>query len=180
MREHYGLDWSSGVIGALEHAVRQRYPQRLRVWPTLQTFDWDLFQLSEHYFALVFRDKLSGIPSGPGSLCPFPYSDHPPLPPTLENVGDWLDYLSSKFNLRSEDFAMVLPIHDAGKHGANHDFELFTQSEQQLFYLQLERAIDRQRRSLNMSEDGKTQIIYNLSGPNARFNINSVDSSVNV
>ncbi len=79
---------------------------------------------------------------------------------------------------------MILPIHDSGKHGANADYELFSAEEKVLWELQLRLIIARQKAGLEAAEAlmpiVPTHIIYNVSGTNARVNINSQDSSVNV
>jgi hypothetical protein len=133
---------------------------------------------------MVVRDKLSGVPAGPGVPKPFPFNDHPPLPLSSKNVDQWLSYLARKFNLRSDDIAMVLPIHDSGRSDAAADFDMFTSEERQLWSHQLNVGISRQMAGVEVSPDSSSSppvnITYNVSGANARININSTDNSSNV
>ena len=79
---------------------------------------------------------------------------------------------------------MILPIHDSGKHGATADYDLFSLEEKVLWELQLRLIIARQKAGLEAVEGPvpivPAHITYNVSGTNARVNINSKDSSVNV
>ena len=115
MRQFFSLDWSGGIVGAIENTVRENFPRDLRLWPLLQAFDWEAFSLGDRYFVTILKDKLQGIPAGNGTLIPFPHTDYPPLPPTRANVLQWQSYLIQKFGLRNEDAAMILPIHDCGR-----------------------------------------------------------------
>ena len=126
MRSHFDADWAFGIQGAMENIVRENFPSQVRQWPLLQSFDAEGYQVGTEHFVIVLRDRLSGIPTTAGSLKPFPYEDHPSLPPSSENMVEWMSYLIDRFSLRNEDVAMVLPIHDSGQHGAPSDYELFT------------------------------------------------------
>src|SRR5262249_48927036 len=130
------------------------------------------------------KDKLGGIPAGNSKLLSFPRTDHPPVPPTKENVAEWQSYLTTAFQLRTEDAAMILPIHDSGKHGAAADYDLFTDDEKVLWELQLRLIVAQHRARIDGAEppapSAPTHITYNVLGTNARVNINSRDSSVNV
>lgn len=184
VRSNYTADWAFGIIGGLEKTVRQAFPQDLRRWPLIQNFNFEAYEVGNDHFVIVLRDKLSGIPSGPGKLSPFPDNDHPALPVTGSNVDQWLSYLTRKFDLRSEDAAMVLPIHDSGHNNAAADFDLFTEQERQLWDRQFQYALARHVTALKIpthaSPPAPHSITYNVTGTNARVNVNSVDSSVNV
>ena len=184
MRSSFGADWAFGIRGAVENTVRRAFPSELRRWPILQTFDFEAYAIGDVHFVIIVRDKLSGVPAGPGAPKPFPYEDHPELPPSIKNVDQWLSYFARKFNLRSEDIAMILPIHDSGRSDAAADFDMFTSEERQLWSHQLNVGIARQLTAVNVSPDSTSaspvNITYNVSGANARININSSDSSTNV
>lgn len=107
MREHFTADWAFGIIGAIENIVRSNFSQDLRNWPLLQSFDFEAYELPNQYMAFVFRDKLAGIPSGPSVAKPFPYEDHPALPPQVGEIELWQFYLRDKFSLREEDAAFL-------------------------------------------------------------------------
>lgn len=184
MRTHFSADWAFGVKGAIENVVRRDYPALLRQWPTLQNFNFEAYRVDPAYFVIILRDKLSGVPSGPGELKEFPYSDHPLLPPTAQNITEWVEYLVEKFSLRPEDMALILPIHDSGKNDAGADYKLFTPIEAQLWNYQLSAGIARQKTTLQAAVVDTPlppqNITYNINGTNSRVNINSNDSSINV
>jgi hypothetical protein len=184
MREHFGVDWAFGIVGGIQTVVRREFPRELRQWPLLQTFDFEAFSLGDRWFVVILKDKLAGIPAGNSKLLPFPHIDNPAVPPTGKNITEWHSYLISKFQLRNEDAAMILPIHDSGKHGAAADYELFSAEEKLLWDLQLRLILSRLKAGLEAVEPpspiAPTHITYNVVGTNARVNINSIDSSVNV
>ncbi len=184
MRDHLGVDWAFGIVGAIETVVRQEFPRELRLWPLLHAFNFDAFSIGDAWFVVILKDKLNGIPAGNSKLLPFPHADHPTVPPTRATIAEWHSYLIATFRLRIEDAAMILPIHDSGKHGASTDYELFSADEKALWEQQLRLFISRQKAGLEPAEAPiptvPAHITYNVSGTNARVNINSKDSSVNV
>ncbi|MEO0446099.1 MAG: hypothetical protein AAF191_08490, partial [Verrucomicrobiota bacterium] len=167
----------------IENIVREQFPHDLRNWPLLQAFNFEGYQIGDGHFVIVLRDKLSGVPAGPGDCKPFPHTDHPELPPKPEHAELWQTYLNTKFDLRSEDAAIILPIHDCGKNDASKDFALFSAEERELWHRQLSIIIPRQHSLLQRPNPVQPvpppQVVYNVSGTNTRININSVDSSVN-
>ena len=75
MRDNFALDWAIGIMGAIENIVRNIFPQDLRTWPLLQTFDFEAYSLPNDYMAILLKDKLSGVPAGPGVAKPFPFKN---------------------------------------------------------------------------------------------------------
>jgi len=78
---------------------------------------------------------------------------------------------------------MILPIHDSGKHGADADYELFSPEERTLWDIQLRSTLVHQLATVKVPETpptSPTHVTYNVVGTNARVNIDSRDSSVNV
>ena len=53
MRDSIAADWAFGVTGAMENAVRRAFPQDLRSWPLLQSFNFEAYELPEQYMVLV-------------------------------------------------------------------------------------------------------------------------------
>jgi hypothetical protein len=180
----FGADWAFGIVGALETIVRSTFPGQLRQWPLLQAFNWEVYTVGDDHFVIILRDKLSGIPAGPGQPQPLPHTDFPPLPTTMRNIDRWLTYLTRKFGLQNEDITMVLPIHDSGQHGAAADFDLFTPEERQVWDHQLRYAILRQKTGMQtqgqVAPHAPTNITYNVYGNQARVNIQSTDASTNI
>ncbi len=78
----------------------------------------------------------------------------------------------------------MIPIRDSGKHDAPEDYALFTPEEQLFWNRQITYVISRYKaylQSLDEQEPRQPQsITYVASGTNARVNVNSADSSVNV
>ncbi|CAG0974391.1 hypothetical protein MTYP_01409 [Methylophilaceae bacterium] len=141
-----------------------------------------LFQKT--YVVLILKDKLSGIPAGPGICSPFPHAGLPELPPKVSDIELWQFYLRSKFSLREEDAPFLIPIKDSGKNNASKDYELFSAEEQLFWNRQISYVVSRYKSHLQamtkQSPVQPTNITYNVSGSGARVNINSTDSSVNI
>ncbi len=184
MREMFCADWAFGIKGAIENNVRENYPEYLRSWPLLSTFNSECYELEEKYVVVLLRDKLSGMPSGPSTPKPFPYDDHPKLPVSYQDAPSWQEYLHSKFSLKPEDAAMILPIHDSGKNDARADFDLFTTEEKALWHVQLDQIIAHQKDRIVPQDTGSPgasgSAVYNISGTNNRVIINAHDESVNI
>ena len=184
MREHFTADWAFGIRGAIENIVRSNFPQDLRSWPLLQSFDFEAYALPENYVLLILKDKLSGIPAGPGVCSTFPHAGLPVLPPNISDIELWQFYLRSKFSLREEDAPFLVPVKDSGKNNASKDYELFSAEEQLFWNRQISYVVSRYKAHLQamtkQSPVQPTNITYNLSGTGARVNINSTDSSVNI
>jgi hypothetical protein len=184
MRDSIAADWAFGITGAIENSVRKNFPHDLRTWPLLSTFDFEAYELPSEHMVLVLKDKLSGIPAGPGVPGPFPYSDHPSLPPRIEEIELWQFYLRDKFGLREEDAAFVIPIKDSGKSSAQADYALFSTEEKMYWSRQIGYVIVAYKTYLQSLDEQEPRqppnITYVASGTNARVNVNSADSSVNV
>lgn len=184
MRDFFIADWAFGVRGAIENIIRSSFPQDLRSWPLLQSFDFEAYALPENYVLLILKDKLSGIPAGPGVCSAFPHADLPMLPPKVSDVELWQFYLRNKFSLREEDAPFIVPAKDSGKNNAAEDYKLFSAEEQLFWNHQISYVVSRYKAHLQsmtkQSPVQPTNITYNLIGSGARVNINSTDSSVNV
>lgn len=184
MRENFTADWAFGIRGAIEKIVRSNFPQDIRSWPCLQSFDFEAYALPENYILIILKDKLSGITTGPGICSEFPHSGLPALPPRVSDIELWQFYLRSKFSLREEDAPFLVPVKDSGKSDASKDYELFTAEEKFFWNQQISYVVSRYKAHLQaMTKQPpvqSTNITYNLSGTGARVNVNSTDSSVNL
>lgn len=176
--------WSFGIRGALESVVRANFPDDVRVWPILSQFNFEGYLVGLDHFAIILRDKLSGIPAGPGELERFPHTPHPALPVSLANIDQWLTFLYDRFSLRMEDVAVILPLRASGRDDASADFALFSDSEKAVWRHELGFAIARQQslfaKRREQSLPAPTSVTYNIHGSNSRVNIQSTDNSVNV
>jgi hypothetical protein len=157
MREDFTADWAFGITGAIENIVRENFPQDLRNWPLLQSFDFEAYELPNEYMAIVLRDKLSGIPAGEGVPKPFPYSDHPTLPPKVDEIELWQFYLRDKFDLRVEDAAFLIPVRDSGKSDPRAEFDLFSPEEQTFWRAQISYVVSRYKTHLQSLDESKPQ-----------------------
>lgn len=184
MRDNFTADWAFGIRGAIENIVRNAFPQDLRTWPLLQTFNFEAYSLPNDYMVVVLKDKLSGVTAGPGVAKQFPYKDFPNIPPRPSDIELWQFFLRSKFDLRDEDAAFIIPVHDSGKNSAAEDYKLFSPEEQLCWDQQIRYVVSsykaKQQATMTTSPAQPVNITYNVSGTNTRVNIDSVDSSVNV
>lgn len=184
MRDHLAIDWAVGTRGAIENVVRGSFPSNLREWPLMHAFDFDAYYLNDEYFCIILKDKLSGIPAGPGMPHSYSWTGLPTLPPEKSDLDVWQHYLRTTFNLRPEDVCVVIPIHDSGKR-APEDFDLFSADQKYFWDQQIKFNVVQYKAyldSLKMNSSPPMQNInntYNVQGPNARVNVNSVDASVN-
>lgn len=203
MRKDFEADWAIGISGALGNLVQKAFPRDLRSWPLLQSYSFEGYALPDNYAVFALRDQLQGIVSGAGSLHPFPHSGHPKLPPRVEDIELWQHYLRNKLNLREEDAPFLVPIHDSGMN-LQEDYKLFDAAEKffwdrQLMYVAARHATylshsEKQLASL-LQPQAQSQSVTNISaghyykfegdnlqaaGDNARINIDSTDSSVNI
>lgn len=183
MRDNFGADWAFGIRGAIENVVRSAFPSEIRLWPLLTAFDFESYLVASSHVVVVLRDKLSGIPSGFDPK-PFPYTDHPLVPTTQRDAEHWQCYLFAKFSLRPEDAAFIVPLHDSGKNSAAEDYKLFSSEEKAIWDFQVRLTVARQKAMTQPAPSSSPQapvhITYNISGTNARVNINSKDSSINI
>jgi hypothetical protein len=149
----------------------------------LTAFNFESYLVGSAHAVIVLRDKLAGIPSGFDPK-PFPFTEHPPVPVTPRDTEAWQNYLFAQFRLRPEDAAIIIPIHDSGKNSAAGDYELFSSEEKALWDFQLRLTVARQKTMIqpapSSSPEAPVHVTYNVSGTNARVNIGSADSSVNV
>ena len=183
MRYALTADWVFGFRGTLEQNVRASYPQLLRSWPLLQAISFEAFELPHDYLLLVLRDRLSGVTAGPGTPSRFPHADHPLLPPRPEDIPLWQFYIRDKFSLSPGDAGVILPIRDSGRSGAPADYALFTAEEKHFWHLQFTFIFSAQQQWLESIMKSSAPTIttnYNLTGPNARVNVESTDNSTNV
>jgi len=182
MRENMTVDWAFGIRGALENMVKENFPSEIRNWPLIQVFDFEAYTINDQFMVIILKDKLAGVPYGPGKPKAFPFSDHPSLPPQEKDVDLWQAYLRNKFSLRNEDAAVLFPIKDSGKSSAVEDYKLFTKEEKLFWDHQIKFILVWQmthlKLGINTTPIQPTSIT--VSGDGSRVNIGSQDSSINI
>ncbi len=184
MRPNFAVTWAFAIQGTIDRLVREHFPQHHRTWPLLQTFDFSAYALPSGYAVITLRDKLSGIPTEQEVRSTFPHPGYPALPPKVSDIELWQFYLRAKFSLREEDAPLLVPTKDSGANDASKHFELFTAEEQHFWSCQVNYVVRRYAAHIqaisNQAPPHPTHITYNVSGSNARINVNSQDTSVNV
>jgi hypothetical protein len=182
MRQDFTAEWAFWFKGTLEKNVRLACPQFLRSWPLLQSFNFEAYELAPKYLLLILRDKLSGVPAGPGVASPFPHTNHPPVPPKVEEIPLWQFYIHQTLNLSPSDAGFLVPIHNSGKSNPSADYALFTPQEQYHWHQQFAYIFSSQKHWLEsiMKSANSNATAFNVTGPNARVNVGSTDNSTNV
>lgn len=143
MREHFTADWAFAIRGSLEKVVERNFPQELHSWPLLKTFNFEPYLWRETHIIFVLRDKLTGIPAGPGKPHILDDPDAPSETPIINNLSKWQDYLQKRFSLRPQDAAIIIPLKDSGK-SVENDWTLWSEAEKQLWHRQIESLVTRQ------------------------------------
>ena len=183
MRDDFTVLWAFNCVSKIERGVREVFPQDLHRWPLLKAFNFEAYRLPSEHMVFILRDKLSGMPVGPGVPEPFPYSDHPSLPPRIEEIELWQFYLRDKFGLREEDAAFIVPIRDSGQ-SVSEDYDMFSAEEKMFWSQQFSYVVLRCKGYLESLDEQQPRQPQNItlvaSGTNARQYFNSTDSSVNV
>ncbi len=183
MKGPVAANWAFGLRGALENLVRHIFPGELRLWPLLNTFDFEGYSIDDEFLVIVLRDKLAGIPAGPGVPLAFARQDRPELPRSADDAATWQQYLNKNFNLREEDAAIIIPIHDSHLKPIDA-FQEFTEDERGLWNRQLSHILARQMIHLDQGRSTApavpSSIVYNISGTQNRVVVNAIDKSSNI
>lgn len=143
MRNHFTADWAFTIRGSLEKVVGKNFPQELHSWPLLKTFDFEPYIWRETHIIFVLRDKLTGIPAGPGKPHILDDPNAPRESPTTDNLSEWQDYLQKRFSLRPQDVAIIILLTDSGKR-VEDDWALWSEADKQLWHRQIESLVTRQ------------------------------------
>ena len=98
------------------------FPQLLRPWPLLQSYNFEAYAFPENHVLFALRDKAGGIPAGPSQLKPSPFETYPPLPPKPQDLPLWQFFMKSKFSLGPADAGFLLPGYDCGNSGLAGDY----------------------------------------------------------
>lgn len=132
IRDNYTADWAFSARGSIENVVKENFPNETHRWPLLRTFDFEAFTWQGTHLILILRNKYSGIPAGPGKPKLFVDPDAPSEIPNPANIFIWHNYLREKFEMKSEDLVMVIPIDDEAesleeewKNWPNYDLQMW-------------------------------------------------------
>ena len=99
-------------------------------WPLLTGFSFEVFALPPSHYLFVMKNEPDKIPSGPDGATVLQYSDHPELPPRIEDLFLWHQWVNSRLGITTKVWPFLLPVHDSGQsHGVDNDYALFSQIE---------------------------------------------------
>lgn len=148
MRGAYLLDWSSATISRIEKLVESNFPQEGYRWPLIRAHSVDSYSWRNSHLIMVFRDKLSGVPSVGGPE-PLEDPDAPFASPSLDNISEWHSYMRFRFNLRLQDSAIVIPlikpVVDRGMvSDIKNDWKLWSNQDKNLWNRQIEMIVTQQ------------------------------------
>ena len=128
----------------MEKIVEDNFPAKLHNWPIIKTFDFESYIWKGTHIVFILRDKVSGIITGSGKpkgiIDSYNASEESP---TVANISKWQNYLQKKFSVRPQDAVFIIPLIDSGKN-TEDDWELWNESDKQLWSKQLELIITRQ------------------------------------
>lgn len=157
MRENFCADWAFGIKGSIEKLVKDNYPQELHSWPILKNFNFGSYWWKKSYIIFILNDQLSGIPAGPGNPEQLKNDDGLPLErPNKANISIWLDCLTKKFDVKTQDAVMIIPAHDSGQNKVEADWHIWNDEERELWNIQLQWNFMRQiyfKRGVNLMSD---------------------------
>lgn len=114
VRTYFNFEWSASLQRWLGNLVEKSYrPDRYR-WPTLTSFDAEIYRCGSSARVFIIRGKpsASAVPSVSGDNEVIDWPDDLPVvsnPFELEKLPDLLGNIYSYFNLRQQDYAMVIP-----------------------------------------------------------------------
>lgn len=182
VHEYFTPHWAFGIQGAIGNTVKSAFPEFYRLWPLLNSIDFDGFDIGEGYAVIVLRDKRTGTTAGPsGPLKPYPAKKHPSLPPKASDIEIWQHHFRNVFELGADDAALLIPIYDSEKCIVPEDYEQFGPEEKFFWDQQIKHILLAYRQHLGNLLNRIAQPINHIhaSGPNARVYINSTDNSTN-
>jgi len=142
MRENFTADWAFAIRGSIETTVERSFPQELRTWPLITVFNFEAYTFYLPFMIIVLRDKLTGIPAGPGEPTEIDLNDCPGIPNEY-NVPDWQNYLHNKFSLRRQDAAVLISIEQSSK-TVEQNWELWIPNLRAMWHKQIELIVSRQ------------------------------------
>jgi hypothetical protein len=145
MRQAFLLDWASAFTAKLEEVVEANFAHESHRWPLIRSCDVDGHVWRGTHLAMIFRDKLSGIPSV-GLKVPLDHPDVPSTSPTSDNIAEWHSFLENTFNARPRDAVLIIPIvkpdNDPGMAvRVDEDWRQWSDADRQLWAMQVEMAV---------------------------------------
>lgn len=137
------VNWAFAIQSSIQQEVEKRFPAEARQWPIIQAFDAEAYLWRDRHIIVVLRDKLSGIPTM-GAANQLDDVDAPNEAPTPSNLPDWLGFCEQRFSVRPQDAVMILPLLRNAPDKPEEQWDLFTESERELWGRQLNYALMKQ------------------------------------
>lgn len=136
LRQHYVVDWSIAVKGAIEKLVQDNFPQDAHRWPLLRAFNAEGHVWRGTHLVVVLKDKLSGIPAI-GQQDDLDDPSAPADAPSDDNLDRWFSYLQTKFAVGPQDAVAIIPIVDSDEK-VGEQWDRWTAADKALWNRQLQ------------------------------------------
>lgn len=134
MRDNFFVTWSFATQDSIQKVVKENSPQELHRWP-VKNFSSEGYVWASTYLILILRDNISTIPMI-GSIGVANNSDFPKDKPSLQNILEWQEAARRKYNVRSQDVVMIIPVIGDGPTVEN-DWEQWDNNDKQLWQWQV-------------------------------------------
>ena len=138
MRDFFLMNWADEAKNGIAKIVASNYANEAHRWPLLRSFNWEGYIWNSKYIILILRDKLSGVSAGPSKPKPLDNSSALSVAPNITNLEMWHSYIQSKFNIRSQDMAIIIPVTSDENLNINDDWAEWSEADKQLWQKQID------------------------------------------
>lgn len=155
MSTSFIANWAFAISGSIQTTVEQRYPRDCRTWPLIGVFDFEAFEFQLPYVIVTLRDRLTGVPAGPGGETRNVQFNNCPDAPTSQNVSIWQTFLVTELGLRPQDAVFLIP-RESITESVDACWGIWGDEERNLWRRQLDYTVSRQffhMRGLNNTGD---------------------------
>ena len=138
----FNHDWAIEIVRSVRGVVERDFPQLIAHWPLINGFAFDAYALGSSHLLIVLRNSDDTVPSGPDGQLKISAIGYPSLPPIGDDLPLWREWLAINLNVTSDEWPMIVPVHDSGRSSANADYELFTEGERDFWDAQWQYLIN--------------------------------------
>ena len=103
--------WAFSCSDEIKKRVESKHPEDMHRWPMVRSFKAEGYIWNKKFMAIILRNSNAQMPYI-GNAENMTGDDIPKQEPSLDNLIEWQKYLREKFSVRSQDFAIILPIKD--------------------------------------------------------------------
>jgi len=140
MRETFLVDWAFTAKNEIAKVVENNYANEAYRWPLVRSFNFEGYIWNLKYLIVVLRDKLSGVSAGPSKPEPLNDPTAPNEALSMANLDIWQLYIRSKFAVRNQDMAIIIPITDRSSN-IKDDRAEWSEADKQLWQKQIDLTI---------------------------------------